>query len=126
MSDQARDGGNEIEAAIDRIVAGLRTGASEAARKDLRGLLRDHGAAGVRRARARANGLVMNEGAWLLAHPIYKELAPSDPKSRPLRRRAKWVCRHSDAFERVFAREHRSDGNHRGQATLVFDNGAVG
>lgn len=28
--------------------------------------------------------------------------------------------------ERVFAREHRSDGNHRGQATLVFENGAVG
>ena len=28
--------------------------------------------------------------------------------------------------ERVFAREHRSDGNHRGLATLVFESGAVG
>lgn len=28
--------------------------------------------------------------------------------------------------ERVFAREHRGDGIHRGQATLVFENGAVG
>lgn len=28
--------------------------------------------------------------------------------------------------ERVFAREHRSERNHRGQATLTFENGAVG
>jgi len=28
--------------------------------------------------------------------------------------------------ERVFARQHQSDGNHRGQATLHFENGAVG
>lgn len=28
--------------------------------------------------------------------------------------------------ERVFAREHRGDRNHRGQATVAFENGAVG
>jgi hypothetical protein len=93
----------DLTAQAREVVISVRQGVTREPRTAINKLVDVHGTAAVRLLRAQANAAVHRDSAWHLARPIYAELAARDRSSRRLLRRADWVCRHADAFDRLFA-----------------------